>query len=116
MKDDIITSWVSWCSINDTITTFNSTQHSIADIPSTGIQAMRLWFAKEHTSRFISGDRYIIFKTDNIIGKPSSTVIQSDELTEEHKHYLTKESIDISSDIDQEIFNLLLNSTDPALL
>ena len=115
MENDIITSWSCWYIVNNNIHTAHSTTHTINDIPPIGVHALRLWFAKKHTSRFVSGDKYIIFKAEDIINKSSSYVIQDDILQQEYKDYIIKESSDIDADLEEEIFNLLLNSTDPTL-
>jgi hypothetical protein len=97
---------------NDEIVEINSTKHTIDDIPSTGLQAMRLWFNIEETGRFISGNKYVSFNTTekSLINVPSSHIIQTDVL--DNSLLNIKESSVISDEIYNKIFALMLDSAE----
>lgn len=117
MENDIIKSWKCWhLSDKNDIIEMSSTTHCTDDIPADRVQAMRLWFIKENTSRFINGRDYIIFNTPgSIVGQPSSCIIQADEITEDLAHLRIKKSINISEDLAEKIFYLMFESVDPTL-
>jgi len=118
MNNDTIKSWKCWYTdSNNNITELNSVQHNITDIPDKGLHAMRLWFYKENTSRFISGNSYYIFQiiNNNIVDQPSSSVLQLDNLDDIPLNSLIKENTDIPEDISNKIFNIYLESVDPTL-
>lgn len=116
MNTDIIKSWKCWCvDKNENITEYSSVTHTLADVPTVGMQAMRLWFNREDSSRFISGNKYYIIYNDDIINQLSTSVLQIDSIEDINNFSLIRESIDVSDATDNNIFNLMIEATDPTL-
>lgn len=112
-NDDLIKEWKCWCvNANNEIMLYASNKNDLSELPDTGIQAIRLQFEQEGTVRYISGNRYYGFKNlkNNLIGTPSSDIIQSDEISQLSEALLVKESIDAPDEIDNQIFNLMIES------
>ena len=116
MNNDIIRSWKCWCTDErENIITLDSVNNNVDDIPTHGVQAIRLWFYPEDISRFISGNKYYIIHGETLIDQPSSYVIQTDSVDEVLPGDSLKESSTIADNVTEEIFNLMIESIDPSL-
>lgn len=106
--------WKCWyANLADTdFTEYNSVDHTLDDLPETGFQAMRLWFANG-TGRYINGnDNYFFVNTSNglLFGQTDGS---ADSILQTHPDSLVKSGVTISDALMDTILETQISTTKP---